>query len=473
MNRVLSILTYWAALQGAAFAQSNSWLSMDYRAPGLTYSTTNQPTTNTDYSLLWRYIRQARGEAYAFLTVGHYENGEHRSNSLLSTHFPDSVLSAGTNYNATNVAYSGGTLFGDVMTNVVWTWGASAPVTVNLTGAFTVVWDTLTNVSVSAGQTFKMTHGGLTWTSTVASIQPAFNTTNVTEIIPPAPGVAGLVLAYASGSTNLYSADDQNYPMLQFEQGQMIAVSGVQPRGGYSFHTIESFVSDTQIVVRPAMPKDYTDGAAAWIYTATVETNTFRLLPDTTLPELWDNQSGIILNGLASITTNAVPHPTWQLPSSPSRPQEPQDDWTPFDVGIVEEGTILIGPDNLKLWFKVVNHDFYTDSNHCTFTPGGGAIWAQPPFMEFNNCLPPMSNVLASFVWPINQGETFNAMWLTQAGPDTTNTNRPTTSDMMMTAMTPNGPRQYFGQPTVNIWNAHYNRGMWGIGGLLVIAIGR
>jgi hypothetical protein len=93
--------------------------------------------------------------------------------------------------------------------------------------------------------------------------------------------------------------------------------------------------------------------------------------------------------------------------------------------------------------------------------------------MEFNNCLPPMSNVLASFVWPINQGETFNAMWLTQAGPDTTNTNRPTTSDMMMTAMTPNGPRQYFGQPTVNIWNAHYNRGMWGIGGLLVIAIGR
>ena len=89
----------FAAVLGAVVltaTASAQWRPMDYRAPGFVWTDTNSPTTNTDYTAIWRYIRQARGEAAGWAAAEHNLDGTHAADSIRSDYLPNSIF--GTNY---------------------------------------------------------------------------------------------------------------------------------------------------------------------------------------------------------------------------------------------------------------------------------------------------------------------------------------------------------------------------------------
>lgn len=436
------------------------WVSMDYRAPGLLYANTNWPNARTDYSLLWRGIRQQRGEIMGWATNSHYLSGVHRSNSILGVHVSDHALHSNTHYNMSNAAYAGSAFWSGSATNItqVWSnWGTATTDGNKVYGEGSSVtrWRVLATPSISVG-------GGSYVTGDIVE-QPGDNSAPaqwevtadefgaITELTPynATEHYHGAYLSEPTGSSTLTTITGS---------GSSAMVNNTSRYEEFTWHgpMTNIPVSSLLIVTHP------TDGSAWTSRVASVSWDYTYITGSNSLPFASTN-CGVQIE--AGSLTNIVLHPTWMTNAPPTVPSQPgPGDYWPWTLWDVAEGQLLIGPNNLKLWWKHVRLDYWPDGTHLT----PGTFFARNwPVIHLDQCLPPFTNILAVGAWSVGVSDAY----VIRPGGQVI-TNSVLSSLVLPAAWTTNGPRLYYGQPAQLVVGAGEVRTLEGDGGVLVVAIG-
>lgn len=463
MNRLLPILACWAVLVGAAFAQSNSWLSMDYRAPGLTYTSTNWPTTNTTYDLIWRAIRQVRGEAVGFATASHYRNGEHQSNSILGVHIADGAILPSL-YNSNDLYHPGLTVT-QILTNVVavWTnWGTATTDGTAVTGIGTNVlrWQQIiaTAPTVVAGGTGYVQDEVVTLEGdgVPGHESAAHYKVNLDDAMI---GSVGSVSIWAGDKLGSYETEPTGtLPTAGGTGGGLtLAASG-------QFETFVYRGPFTGLVVGTVVKLTDTITSAVWTGSVVTLNENYTSFQGSNAVGFTSTNS--VLDLFNFNATNSIPHPTWTN-NTPIWPDAPLTG----DILSVEEKTIIIGPNNLKLWVKVMTWEMsYNSHNYGNPFPS-----PQGPVNEVSGIVPPMSNVFVLLVKPYAGPKMY-------IGYDSGGSWVEGNEYLMMPAAAARfgpasewpmfGVRQWYGQP-VRFCADYADGTLWATGGVVCVAIGQ
>ena len=459
MNCALAILTalLWAAAAPVvARAQTGGrWTSMDYRAPGLVHTDTNNPTTNTDYSVIWRYIRQMRSEAVHFAEVTHQTGGMHQTGSILGIHIADHALTNGQ-YNPQDWYYPGLSTT-QWMTNLVAQWTNSCVAN-----------------SAGDGTTLQSVGEPLFWHLTTQETAPVvdpdnpgsgYQTTDYVTLVggdPISPAICQVVADEMGAVTAVYAIEGGQY--LTEQTGSMETTggngTGLRVMVTSGFQTFSTFgVFSNLSVGQPIRVDDGT--TTTWTgLVASIRSSGKFLTTDPSMP--FTTETGLVLSVISSMTTNLMPHATWSV----------NDATTPIaydyhlDMLSSNEVTVIIGPNGLKLWIKVLT--WYSIYNTWDWNIG----WTGPN-VDVQPLVPPFTNILALVCKPYGGSQ----MYISRGDVEShwvDGSERmmfPTTATAMGWPASFN-VRQFYGQPAATFGLPGWST-LEGTGGVVCIAIGR
>ncbi|MBI5683567.1 MAG: hypothetical protein HZC54_00670 [Verrucomicrobia bacterium] len=437
------------------------WISMDYRPPGFLYQNLTWPNSNTIGSDLWRAIRQLRAEAKGFGGVSHNLDGSHPAGSILSHHIPNHTLTNGIHYDLNQAAYFPGR---PSLTNISYSgfaWAAlMTSAVVSATPRFVTAPGTGTHFTIVSGNGRPAIDGGnpgywnnpstLTLLSgnyvTPATVQVSFNvetngefeTTNyVCELLTGGDYLTEPPLAFETDGNGCIIVIDAGN--LQTLAGSVLFTNLV---AGDWFRLNSQTRTWTGIVESVAGDK-----ASLWLNSQPP----------------WTNAPGLTASYATGVTTNTtVAASAWEL-----LPQQ----WLNFSHPVENTnntgGTILLGPNGLKLWWQYFRWDMAY----------GGSEFANlyPPWVDAWGITPPMSNVFALVVKPVSP-----AAMLIGSGGVQFWTNAASMLMLPSAALMTNAGgalsggisvRQFWGQPARFMVNAADS--LNSTGGVVVIAIGQ
>lgn len=439
--------------------QSAHWSSMDYRAPGLTYTDPTMPNSNTDYTLLWRYIRQVRAELKGFATNVHDAAGHHPSNSIFGVDIADGALTNGAQYQRWDVAYSPAAMLPEVETNIVYTWTNWGAVSTDGTSVSATALDDVYRWRNNGSGIVSVYSPGSGYVNSEAVTLPGAGEelTSFATIVEDGV-VIGLQITNIRGA---YEAEPTGVIGITGGSGMglEVDVTGCYEsflwRGAFSNLTV-----GTQVRVRNL------DTGAAW-------TNSIVSLPAPYSSFTGSNAVGFTggncqLEFLVSATTNAVGHPTWTNATA-SWPTETYK----ADVTNAFERTLILAPDGMKLWLKWVTWTYAYNANEFH-----NLNHLYPPWSDVGWFNPPMSNVFALAAFPMatgpmeigtNAGSVWiggeRLMMLPVGIVARDDPGRPTTNSFKV--------RQWFGQPVSYLVDGNQNGSLYGTGGVVVVVVGR